>query len=110
MEIIEQYAKALESRDYAGLAELFDRDGTIIDHCSNGTPQPEYHVYGKEAINMFFRNKFTFGKFSVRHTEIKSDRQVMYVASYGGYYVAALATIRRMTPDGKIERLSVRPK
>lgn len=110
MREIEQYVKAMEAKDYEGLAELFTKDGTISDYYPNGTAQPEYHVYGKEAINMFFRNKFTFGKCSVMEAEVVNDTQAEFVVNYSGYMVMAIATVRRVSEDGKIERLTVRPK
>ena len=44
MSAIEKFVKAMENKDFAGLAELFVKDGTISDYCSNGTAQSEYHV------------------------------------------------------------------
>ncbi|MBU3876248.1 ketosteroid isomerase family protein [Faecalicatena sp. AGMB00832] len=110
MNIIQKYIETMENRDYEGLAELFDCDGTLVDHCPKGTLQPEYHVYGKEAINMFFRNKFTFGKFSISEPEIIDERHAKFVANYSGYMVMAIATIRYTNEEGLIQKLSVRPK
>lgn len=110
MTLIEKYVKAMQEKDYTALAELFAKDGTIMDHCPNGANQLEYHVYGKEAIGMFYRNKFTFGKHSISEAEILSGSQAKFVASYNGFLVMAIANIRRTTEDGLIERLSVRPK
>ena len=110
MREIEKYVAAMENRDYEGLAELFTKDGTISDYCPNGTTQPEYHVYGREAINMFFRNKFTFGKCSITEAQVVNDTQAEFVVNYGGYLVMAIATVRRTDNEGRIERLTVRPK
>ncbi|MBE5964559.1 MAG: hypothetical protein IKL73_06835 [Lachnospiraceae bacterium] len=110
MKAIEKYVQAMENKDYNGLAELFDKDGTIIDYCPNGTSQREYHVYGKEAINMFFRNKFMFGKCSISEAEVVNDTQAEFVINYTGFYVMAIATVRRVSENGLIERLTVRPK
>lgn len=55
---IENYIDAIENKDYEGLGNLFTKDGHYCDYCANGTPQHDYHLYGKEAISMFFRNKF----------------------------------------------------
>ena len=64
MTAIEKYVEAMENKDYAGLANLFSPDGIINDYCTNSAAQSEYHIYGREAINMFFRNKFGFRKYS----------------------------------------------
>ena len=58
MRPIEKYVEAMENKDFAGLAELFTPDGILCDYCTTSASQQEYHIYGKEAINMFFRNKF----------------------------------------------------
>ncbi len=110
MRSIEKYVQAMENKDFAGLAELFAKDGTINDYCSNGTAQSEYHVYGREAIHMFFRNRFTFGKCSISEAQVVNDTQAEFVANYGGYLVMAIATVRREDENGLIERLTVRPK
>lgn len=110
MSAIEKYVKAMENKDYTGLAELFTKDGSINDYCPNGTAQSEYHVYGKEAINMFFRNRFTFRKCSISEVQVVNDTQAEFVADYGGYLVMAIATVRRENKNGLIERLTVRPK
>jgi hypothetical protein len=111
MRLIEKYINALEQCDYQGLSELFAPEGTVRDYCptSAGTAQ-EFHVYGREAINMFFRNKFSFRRYHIYEPEIISDNQAVFVAVIGGYSVMAIATIRRVDENGLIERLHVRPK
>ncbi len=110
MKLIEKYLEVMQNKDYEALAVLFSPDGSLTDYCPKGTSQREYHVYGQEGIHMFFRNKFTFGRFSISEAEVINDHQAKYVANYGGYLVMAIATIRRTTEDGRIERMSVRPK
>ena len=70
MTAIEKYVEAMENKDYAGLANLFSPDGIINDYCTNSAAQNEYHIYGREAINMFFRNKFGFRKYSILDGEV----------------------------------------
>ena len=62
---IERYIEALETKDFKALGDLFTSDGHYCDYCPNGTPQHEYHLYGKEAITMFFQNKFLFRQYSI---------------------------------------------
>ena len=109
MRAIEKYIAALEKCDNKALAEIFAPDGTFRDYCPSAGRQ-EYHVYGREAIDMFFKNKFSFRQYLISDAEIVNDEQAEFVASIGGYYVMAIATVRRVDENGLITRLTVRPK
>ena len=90
MKPIEKYIEAIENKDFTALGNLFTDDGHYCDYCPNGTNQHEYHLYGKEAISMFFRNKFMFRQYAVMESHILNDTQTEFVASFGGYCVMAL--------------------
>lgn len=110
MRPIEKYVEAMENKDFAALGELFTKEGHLCDYCPNGTAQHEYHLYGKEAIAMFFRNKFTFRQYSILEASIANDTQAEFIASFGGFHVMAIATVQKVSPDGHIARMTVRPK
>ncbi|MBD5458501.1 MAG: hypothetical protein HDR27_08025 [Lachnospiraceae bacterium] len=110
MKPIEKYVQAMENKDFAGLAELFTKDGKICDYCTNSSSQKEYHIYGQEAINMFFRNKFGFRQYSIAEAEVVNDTQAEFIANFGGYNVMAIATVREVDESGLIKNLTVRPK
>lgn len=110
MNAIQKYVKTMEDKDYNALSELFTKDGTLCDYCPNGTEQHEYHIYGKEAINMFFRNKFMFHQYSISQVQIVNDEQAEFIANFGGFNVMAIATVRQTNKKGLIEQLTVRPK
>lgn len=110
MKPIQRFIEVMENKDYAGLGELFTADGHYCDYCANGTAQHEYHLYGKEAISMFFRNKFLFRQYSIMEAEVLGDRQAEFIASFGGYNVMGIVTLQQITEDGHIKRLTVRPK
>ena len=110
METIEAYIEALENKDYEELANLFTVRGSYCDYCPNGTQQHEYHLYGRQAIAMFFRNKFLVSKYSITEATILNKKQAEFIASYDGYHVMAIATLQQMTGDGHIMRLTVRTK
>ena len=92
MTAIEKYVEAMENKDYAGLANLFSPDGIINDYCTNSAAQNEYHIYGREAINMFFRNKFGFRKYSILDGEVVNSypgrihRQLRRLQHHGHRY------------------------
>ena len=100
----------MENKDFAGLAELFTKDGILCDYCSPSSSQKEFHIYGKEAINMFFRNKFGFRQYSIADAEVVNDTQAEFIANFGGYNIMAIATVREVDENGLIKRLTVRPK
>lgn len=79
MRPIEKYVEAMENKDFAGLAELFTPDGILCDYCTTSASQQEYHIYGKEAINMFFRNKFGFRRYSILDAEVVNDEQAEFL-------------------------------
>lgn len=110
MKQIEAYIEAVENKDYEELGSLFTKDGHYCDYCSNGTSQSNYHLYGKEAIAMFFRNKFLVHQYSISEATVLNDKQAEFIASFGGYQVMAIATLQQMSADGHIMRLTVRPK
>lgn len=110
MKPIQRLIEVLENKDYTGLGELFTEDGHYCDYCANGTAQHEYHLYGKEAISMFFRNKFLFRQYSIMEAEVLNDRQAEFIASFGGYNVMGIVTLQQLSEDGHIRRLTVRPK
>ncbi len=110
MKPIERFIEVIENKDFMALGELFTQDGHYCDYCANGTAQHEYHLYGKEAISMFFRNKFLFRQYAVMETEVLNERQAEFIASFGGYYIMAIATLQQISEDGHIKRMTVRPK
>lgn len=110
MKPIEKYVEVMQNKDYAGLADSFTKDGILCDYCTNSSSQKEYHIYGREAINMFFRNKFGFRQYSIADAEVVNDTQAEFVANFGGYNIMAIATVREVSEDGLIRNLTVRPK
>ena len=90
MRPIERYVEAMENKDFTALGALFTKNGHLCDYCPNGTAQHEYHLYGKEAIAMFFRNKFSFRQYSILEAAIANDTQAEFIASFGGFHVMAI--------------------
>ena len=107
---IEKYIDAIENKDYEGLGSLFTKDGHYCDYCANGTSQHDYHLYGREAISMFFRNKFLCRQYSILEPTVLSPSQAEFIACFGGYHVMAIVTLQQLSADGHIRRLTVRPK
>ena len=110
MKPIEKYVQAMEKKDFEGLAKLFTKDGILCDYCTTSSTQQEYHIYGREAIDMFFRNKFGFRQYSISEAEIANEKQAEFIANFGGYHIMAIATVLSVDDNGLIQRLTVRPK
>ena len=101
---IEKYIDAIENKDYEGLGSLFTKDGHYCDYCANGTAQHDYHLYGREAISMFFRNKFLCRQYSILEPTVLSPSQAEFIACFGGYHVMAIVTLQQLSADGHIRR------
>lgn len=110
MRPIEKYVQAMENKDYEAMANLFTKDGKLCDYCTTSSIEQEYHIYGREAINMFFRNKFGFRKYCISEVEVVNDKQAEFIANFAGYNIMAIATVLEVDENGAIERLTVRPK
>lgn len=109
MNTIEKYIDAALNKDFEAVSQLFTKYGHYNDYTPNGASQHEFHVYGREAISMFFRNKFFFRQYSLSEPKILNDHQIEFVASFGDFYVVALANLE-YAEDGLIQRMTVRPR
>lgn len=108
--VIQKYLTALETKDFEALAELFTKNGHYCDYCCQWHIPARISFIWKEAISMFFRNKFLFCQYSILSPTILNGSQAELIASYGGYQVMAIASLQQLTADGHIRRLTVRPK
>ena len=107
--MIEKYIEAMQNGDYKALAACFAPKCRYFDYCPIGTNRDNYHVYGREAIEMFFHNKFTFHILSISDPVIESPTSANFLVAYGGTYLYARASIELATEDGLIQELTVRP-
>ena len=114
MRTIENYIQAMLDKDYVGLSQLFDDNGSYHDYCpAVSQNQHEYHIFGREAIEMFMRNKFAFYQYGIQSPTIISDNEATFISNLGGYYIKAVAKIEELDgpgPEGRIVRLVVRPR
>ncbi len=102
--MIEKYIAALEANDYKALSELFYEKSKYFDYCAT----VPYHIYGKAAMEMFFRNKLVFRQFKIYDYVIESDNAANFMVSYNGKYVHARACIEKFAEDGTIAELIIR--
>ena len=55
--MIEKYIEAMQKGDYKALAACFAPKCRYFDYCPIGANHDNYHVYGREAIEMFFHHR-----------------------------------------------------
>ena len=114
MKTIERYIETMLDKDYEGLSRLFDDNGSYHDYCpAVSQNQHEYHIFGREAIEMFMRNKFAFYQYGIQAPTIVSDDEATFISNLGGYYIKAVAKIEERCGEGDedlIVRLVVRPR
>ena len=108
--MIADYISAMEKKDYVALSECFAENCRLFDYCPAGIGQENFYIYVKQAVDMFYHNKFILGGFSVVDPIIVDERTVNFYATYGGvvmHVVAAIETYDAKT--GKIRELVIRP-
>ncbi len=91
--MINKFVHAMETKNYLELSQLCSDDVVFADTCPKGLKQSDYFVYGKEAVEMFYRNRFTFGRHYIKNVKILSDTKLEFISVYDGYLVAAHATL-----------------
>ena len=100
MRPIEKYVEAMENKDFAGLAELFTPDGILCDYCTTSASQQEY----QDSLSAQNREY----AYNLAMTMLAAG--VMPDTNFGGYNIMAIATVRETDENGRIQRLTVRPK
>lgn len=106
--MIQEYINAMVAQDYKALAECFSPKCRLFDYCPIGNDMENFHVCGRAAIEMFFRNKFFFNVISISDYNVTDDNTADYFVSYGGQYMHVQAKIEAIVND-KISILTIRP-
>ncbi|BAK44044.1 hypothetical protein [Eggerthella sp. YY7918] len=113
--VINDFVAAMQNKDHRALAECFTEECRLFDYCPSVVSRQISFLYGRNAIEMFFHNKFTFGGFGMRDPRIVNERTVNFYADYNGTIIHALAQIENCSDgtcsldDSLIEELVIRP-
>ncbi len=107
--MVEKLLDALCRGDYLGMAALFSRDCRYFDYCPLLNGKQGYFVYGREAVEMFFRNRFVQGRFEAASPVAEDERTGSYFGAYEGPFVFARLRIEELDEDGLIRKLTVCP-
>ena len=109
MTMIERIMSALENRQYKELSECFAADGIYVDYCPALEGGECYYVYGREAIEMFFRNRFVHEHFEAASVRIEGAERATFFGYYDAPFVFASAEVESTDESGLVTRFTVRP-
>ena len=79
---INDFVTAMQGKDHKGLAACFTEDSRLVDYCPSMVKRQNTFLYGRNAIEMSFHNKFMFGGFTMRDPRIVNERTVNFYADY----------------------------
>lgn len=107
--MIEKAVRALADRDFKAFAGCFSEDGRYFDYCPACNGKDNYVVYGSAAIEMFFRNRFTFDLLTVSDPVVEDDKTASFFGAYEGPYIFARFRIEALDDAGCIKKAVVHP-
>lgn len=100
--MIDKVLNALETKDYRALAQCFSDNGKLFDYGPSCNGLDNYFCYGKDHIEMFYRNRFVHDHVRIGQARKESETRGSYFASYDGPYVYVRFEIEGVDSDGKI--------
>lgn len=113
--IINDFVDAMLAKDHEALAACFTEECRLVDYCPSLVMRESAFLYGRNAIEMFLHNKFTFGGFGMLDPRIINEHTVNFYANYNGTMIHALAQIENCNDgvcnlnDSRIQELVIRP-
>ena len=109
MTMIERIMNALENRQFRELSECFSKDAVYKDYCPALEGGECSYVCGREAIEMFFRNRFVHNHFEAASIRTESAERATFFGYYDAPFVYASAEIEGLDDEGLVTRFTVRP-
>ena len=107
--MIAKVLTAMIEKDYKGLAECFSKDCRYFDYCPSVNGGDNYFVYGREAVEMFFRNRFVHNHFEITSPMIENEQTASFFGSYDAPFVYARIHIESFADDGSIDKIVISP-
>jgi hypothetical protein len=108
-ELIDRAVTALKNQDYSAFAACFSEDGKYYDYCPSSNGGDNWFVYGREAIEMFFRNRFVHDHLIVSDPVPESERRASFFGAYDGPYLFSMFEIAETDEHGLIQKAVVHP-
>lgn len=113
--VINDFVDAMLAKDHKALAACFTEECRFVDYCPSMGERANSFLHGRNAIEMFFHNRFVFGGFTMLDPRIVNERTVNFYADYNGTKIHALAQIENCNDiscsldDSVIRELVIRP-
>lgn len=113
--VINDFVAAMQTKDHKALAACFTEECRLVDYCPSLVKRENAFLYGRNAIEMFFHNKFMFGGFGMLDARITNEHTVNFYANYNGTMIHALAQIENCNDgvcsldNSLIQELVIRP-
>lgn len=111
---------ALLQQDYTAVSACFapGMDTRYIDYGPACVGKESFHVYGSNAIELFFRNAFYNNDrdfspvdfYSIHMPKILDMRTASFFGCYEGQYLPVRLTIEAVDGQGRIRKAVVRPE
>ena len=113
--VINDFVSAMQSKDHEALAACFAEECRLFDYFPSVVKRQNSFLFGRNAIEMYYHNKFMFGGFGMLDPRVVNERTVNFYADYNGTIIHALAQIENCTDgscsldDSLIRELVIRP-
>ena len=113
--VINDLVTAMQNKDHEALAACFEEDCRLFDYCPSVAGRQNAVLYGRNAIEMSYHNKFMFGGFGMLDPHVVDERTVNFYADYNGTIIHALAQIENCNDgvctldNSLIQELVIRP-
>lgn len=110
--MIDELIDCIKTKDYKSLASLFENDRHVeyIDYCPSCVGYDNFYIYGNNAIEMFFRNKFYNNTFYIAEEQKIDNCSATFFGCYNDRFCYCRITIENYTQEGKIVKAVVRPE
>jgi hypothetical protein len=100
---------AFISKNSEELASFFSEDCVYFDYCPSSVGRQNYYLYGRDGLEMFFRNRFASGQFEIGSPKVEGPDTASFFGAYYGPYVFARIRIEEFGDDGLVRKAVVHP-
>jgi hypothetical protein len=107
--MIKKAMDALVRQDYKAFSDCFSEDCKYFDYCPAQHGKDNYVVYGRDGVEMFFRNRFAFDLLIVAQPVIEDENTASFFGAYDAPFVFARFEIEATDEAGLIRRAVVHP-